>query len=120
MTDRDDGRFDRLPRRALQGGLELIEAKTHRSRRRGLMRLDVLGPDRALHIPGTGSVHTFAMRFALDLIWLRGDGTVARVDRDVPPRRMKACRRARSVVETEAGRADAFLAAGLAEADAGG
>ena len=36
-----------------------------------------------------------------------------RVDRDVPPRRMKMCRRARSVVEVNAGAADEFLAAGL-------
>jgi hypothetical protein len=36
-----------------------------------------------------------------------------RVDRDVAPRRMKACRRARSVLEVNAGSADEFLAAGL-------
>jgi hypothetical protein len=40
---------------------------------------------------------------------------VVRVDRDVPPRRMRTCMRARSVVEVAAGRADAFLAAGLAD-----
>ena len=53
------------------------------------------------------------MRFALDLIWLDRDGAVVRVDRDVPPRRLRACRAARSVVEVAAGRADAFLAGGL-------
>jgi hypothetical protein len=111
----EDPRFAKLPRRPLRDGLELIEARTHRSRRRGLMRLDALGPDHGLHIPGTGSVHTFAMRFALDLIWLARDGSVIRVDRDIPPRRMKLCARARSVIETEAGRADAFLAAGAGE-----
>ena len=51
------------------------------------------------------------MRFALDLIWLDRAGRVARIDRDVPPRRMKACLRARSVVECAAGRGDAFAAA---------
>jgi len=54
------------------------------------------------------------MRFPLDLIWLDGSGGVARVDRAVPPRRLKGCVRARSVVEANAGTADAFLAAGLA------
>jgi uncharacterized membrane protein (UPF0127 family) len=53
------------------------------------------------------------MRFALDLIWLGKDGRVVRVDRSVPPSRMRICTRARSVVETLAGQADAFLAAGL-------
>ena len=36
-----------------------------------------------------------------------------RVDRAVPPNRMKSCVKARSVVEANAGTADAFLAAGL-------
>ena len=53
------------------------------------------------------------MRFDLDLIWLRRDGSVARVDRDVGPWRMRLCLRARSVVETLAGQADAFVAAGV-------
>jgi uncharacterized membrane protein (UPF0127 family) len=113
QSGRDDRRFDGLPRRPLADGLQVIEASTHRSRRRGLARLDALGSDRALHIPGTPSVHTFGMRFALDLIWLRRDGTVLRVDRDVPAWRLRTCVRAGSVVETNAGRADAFLAAGL-------
>ena len=91
----------------------VIEAETHRSRRRGLARLDSLAADHALHIPQTPSVHTFGMRFDLDLIWLRRDGSIARVDRDVGPWRMRLCLRARSVVETRAGHADAFVAAGV-------
>ena len=39
----------------------------------------------------------FGMRFALDLVWLDRDGRVVRVDRAVPPRRVRALpRRARS------------------------
>lgn len=106
-----DDRFDGLPRRELPGGRVVIEARTHRSRRRGLSRLDALAPDQALHIPATPSVHTFGMRFALDLIWLGRDGGVVRVDRDVAPRRMRFCAGARSVIETVAGEADGFLAA---------
>ena len=79
----------------------------------GLARLDELPPDRALHIPRCRSVHTFGMRFPLDLIWLDGDGKVVDVDRNVPRRKLKSCRGARSVVETGAGQADAFLSAGL-------
>jgi uncharacterized protein len=58
-------------------------------------------------------VHTFTMRFALDLIWLDGDGGVVRIDRAVPPRRHRGCARARAVIETRAGCADRFLARGL-------
>lgn len=113
-----DDRFSGLPVRELPGGRGIIEARTHRSRRRGLARLDALPPDRALHIPQTPSVHTFGMRFALDLIWLDGRGEIVRVDRAVAPRRMRTCLRARSVIETVAGEADAFLTALSADAPA--
>lgn len=105
-----DDRFDGLPHTALDADRVLIEARTHRSRRRGLSRLDALDPMYALHIPQTPSVHTFGMRFALDLIWLDGEGAVVRVDHGVGARRMRLCVRARSVIETVAGEGDAFLA----------
>lgn len=56
-----------------------------------------------LLFPRTRSVHTFGMRFALDLIWLGADGEVLRVDRAVPPRSVRLCRGARAVVEVSAG-----------------
>ena len=108
-TDHAD-RFADLPHRTLTGDVVLVEARTSKARRRGLSRLDLLPADHALHIR-TASVHTFGMRFALDLIWLDKQGTVVRIDRDVPPHRVRACFRARSVVETVAGHADAFLSA---------
>jgi uncharacterized membrane protein (UPF0127 family) len=86
-------------------------ARTRAQRARGLAARDPLAPGEGLHIPRCRSVHTVGMRFALDLIWLRPDGTVARVDRDVPPRRVRTCLRARSVVEVNAGQADAYLRA---------
>lgn len=111
-SDSHNERFAGLPRRDLDGGLTVVEARTRKARRRGLSRLDSLPPDHGLLIR-TVSVHTFGMRFALDLIWLAKDGTVVRVDRDVPAARMRTCLKARSVVETAAGRADAFLSAGV-------
>jgi uncharacterized membrane protein (UPF0127 family) len=101
-------RFADLPRRTLTGGVTLVEASTGKARRRGLSRLDSIPNDHALRIR-TVSVHTFGMRFGLDLIWLDKQGTVIRVDRNVPPKRMRACFKGRSVVETVAGHADAFL-----------
>jgi uncharacterized membrane protein (UPF0127 family) len=113
MSPAQAERFDGLPRRTLTDGLLVIEATSRRSRRRGLARLDALPANHALHIPQCPGVHTFGMRFDLDLIWLGKDERVVRVDRGVPPRRMRTCLRARSVVETLAGEADAYLAAGL-------
>jgi uncharacterized membrane protein (UPF0127 family) len=99
--------------RELDGGLRVLEAEGWAERTRGLARRDELPAAEALHIPRCRSVHTFGMRFALDLVWLDGAGRAVRVDRDVPPRRFRTCLGARSVVECGAGRADAFLAAGL-------
>ena len=56
------------------------------------------------------------MRFALDLIWLRKDMAAKRIDRDVGPRRITFCPGASSVVETVAGTADEFIAAGVGAA----
>jgi uncharacterized membrane protein (UPF0127 family) len=106
-------RLEALEGRDLPGGLRVAEPRRRKERMAGLAGLDAMSPDEALHIPRCRSVHTFGMRFALDLVWLDADGHVVRVDRDVPPRRLKTCLRARSVVETPAGRADAFLEAGL-------
>jgi uncharacterized membrane protein (UPF0127 family) len=115
-----EARFAGLPVTEPGDGLVVVEAQTRRARRRGLALLDALDPSHGLHIPQTPSVHTFGMRFALDLIWLDGQGHTVRVDRDVSPRRMRLCLRARSVVETNAGRADAFLAAGVGGPGLGG
>jgi uncharacterized membrane protein (UPF0127 family) len=106
-------RLDALPGRELSGGLRVAEARSRAARLRGLAGLESMPRTAGLQIPGCRSVHTFTMRFPLDLIWLDRRGRPVRVDRDVPPRRMKACWRARSVVEVNAGTAEEFLAAGL-------
>jgi uncharacterized membrane protein (UPF0127 family) len=95
----------------LDGGLVLLVARSFRERRRGLAKMTPLPAGHGLRILKCNSIHTFGMRFALDLVWLARDGRVRRVDHDVAPRRMKLCVRARSVVETPAGEGDAFAAA---------
>ena len=109
----DCPRLDELPGRQLADGRRLAEARTRAARMRGLARLDAMPAEAALHLPRCRSVHTFTMRFPLDLIWLDRHGAPVRIDRDVPPRRLRTCLRARSVVEANAGQADAFVAAGL-------
>ena len=106
-------RLDALPGRDLPAGLRVAEADSRAARMRGLARLDRMPERLALHIPRCRSVHTFTMRFPLDLIWLGKDGEVVRIDPAVPPRRMKSCLRARSVVEANAGTAQRFVDAGL-------
>jgi uncharacterized membrane protein (UPF0127 family) len=68
----------------------------------------------ALLVPRCRSVHTFGMRFALDLVWLDACGAVVRVDRGVRPFRVRSCRAAQSVLELRSRPAEE-LAAALAE-----
>ncbi len=106
-------RLDALPARELPGGLRVARAERRPDRMKGLAKLDAMPAAYALHLPRCRSIHTFTMRFPLDLIWLGKDGQVVRVDPAVPPRRLKWCVKARSVVEANAGTADAFVAAGI-------
>ena len=106
-------RLDALPAGALPGGLRVARAERRTDRLKGLARLDAMPASYALHLPRCRSIHTFGMRFPLDLVWLDRHGRPVRVDRAVPPSRVRLCLRARSVVEANAGAADAFLAAGL-------
>jgi uncharacterized membrane protein (UPF0127 family) len=56
-------------------------------------------PAHALRLEPCRCVHTFGMRFALDLRWYDRDGRLLRVDEAVPPWRVRACRGAHAVVE---------------------
>ena len=105
------GRLAKLPTRELPGGLTLYEAAGFGSRLRGLAGLEALPPHAGLHLPRTRSVHTFGMRFALDVLWLDRRGEVVKVSHAVPRRRHRSCRRAASCVEVAAGNADRFAAA---------
>jgi uncharacterized membrane protein (UPF0127 family) len=106
-------RLRRLPAHELPGGLVVHEARGLRARRRGLAGLDDLAAGHALRIGRCRAVHTFGMRFPIDLVWLGRDGGVLRVDAEVPPRRHRWCRRAAAVVETKGGESGRFVAAGL-------
>jgi uncharacterized membrane protein (UPF0127 family) len=69
----------------------------------GLALLDRDSAGAGLLIPRCRSVHTFGMRFPLDLVFLDRAGRPIEVRRRVPPCRLAACRPAASVVEIPAG-----------------
>jgi uncharacterized membrane protein (UPF0127 family) len=104
-------RLGGLAAERLDPGLVIHVAQGFGARRRGLAGMEPMPPDHALRIPRTNSVHTFGMRFALDLVWLGRGGSVVRIDYDVPSERLKLCLRARSVIETRAGHGDRFARA---------
>jgi uncharacterized membrane protein (UPF0127 family) len=95
------GRLDRLPRRVLDGGLVVHEATTLRARLLGLafMRRPP-PPGHALLIAHCRSVHTFGMRFPIDVTFLDSNGRMLRTERAVPPRRVLSERGAFAVLET--------------------
>jgi uncharacterized protein len=91
-------RFKALPRRQVQGHVVPV-ATIFRPRLLGLAGLTREQAGTGLLIPRCASVHTFAMRFDLDLIFLDRDDRELAVCRGVPPRRLAWHRAAAAVLE---------------------
>jgi hypothetical protein len=94
-------RFDRLPYRFVHGR-EVPVATGLRARTLGLSHLDRADAGPGLLIPRCAGVHTFGMRFALDVYFLDGDGALLSTRLGVPPRRFVAQRGASAVLEIPA------------------
>ena len=77
------------------------------ARNRGLLGRDGLAPGAGLLIAPTNAVHTFFMRFPIDIVFVRKDGTVSKVRPAVGPWRLAASLSASAVVELPAGAAAA-------------
>jgi uncharacterized protein len=91
-------RLRALPRREPLGqGVPV--AATRRARLLGLAGLDREAAGEGLLLPRCASVHTFGMRFELDLFFLDAAGEVLSARRGVPPRRVVWHRRAEAVLE---------------------
>lgn len=83
--------------------LRLSFAHRFVERLRGLLGHARLDDDRGLWIAPCGSVHTFGMRFPIDVVFVDRDGRVVRVAEQVAAGRMAFARKAVSVVEVAAG-----------------
>ena len=89
-------------------------AENPRTRMKGLLGRQSLGPGEGLLLKPAGSVHTAFMRFPIDVIFLDASMQVLRVERGVPPWRLKGTRGARAVLEMAAGAAERHgIAAGM-------
>jgi uncharacterized membrane protein (UPF0127 family) len=100
-------RFGHCPPRRLLGHRVLV-ATGPLARLLGLAHLDREEAPSALLIPRCRCVHTFGMRFALDLYFLDGEGDVVEARLGVPPRRLAFCARAHAVLELAAGKGGEF------------
>lgn len=74
--------------------------RTWPERLRGL--LGTSGDAGAVLIARCGSIHTFGMRYAIDVAFIRDDGEVVGVRRGLAPGRVASCRRASCVLERPA------------------
>jgi uncharacterized protein len=84
----------------------LLRAFDSESRRRGLLKRDFLADGSALVIAPTNAIHTFFMRFAIDVAFVARDGRVLKLRRAMPPWRIAAAWGAFAVVELAAGALD--------------
>lgn len=91
-----------LSRDAVLGGAIDI-ADTSEKRRVGLLRHERLEEGEGLWIVPCESVHTFFMKFAIDLVYVDKKKRVRKVRRAVPPWRLSACLSAHSILELPAG-----------------
>jgi hypothetical protein len=81
-------------------------ADTSAKRRTGLLKHERLAPGEGLWISPCESVHTFFMKFPIDLVYIDRKHKVRKVRSSVPAWRLSACLPAHSVVELPAGTAE--------------
>lgn len=82
---------------------QLLLAFDSSSRRKGLLGRDSLDEGMAMLIAPSNAVHTFFMRFRIDVAFLAKDGRVLKVRHAVPARRITAALRAYAVAEMPEG-----------------
>ena len=78
-------------------------ADSSQKRRTGLLKHTGLEEGEGLWILPCESVHTFFMKFAIDLVYVDKKNKVRKVCRAVPPWRLSACLSAHSIIELPAG-----------------
>jgi uncharacterized protein len=80
-------------------------AHTMFARMRGLLGKRGLESGEGLLIRPAPSIHTFFMRFPIDVVFLSRQGEVLKVAERVPPWRARSCRHSHAVLELAAGEA---------------
>jgi uncharacterized membrane protein (UPF0127 family) len=92
----------------------LLPAFDSRTRNVGLLGRRSLDPGTAMIIAPTNAVHTFFMRFPIDIAFVKKDGRILKIRDRLPAWRMAAAWGAYAVVEMPAG---SFDLAGTAKGD---
>lgn len=85
------------------GGVQVRVARSFGARLVGLLGRGALAPEQALLLVPCDNVHTFFMRFAIDVVFVDRDGVVLAVVPRLAPWRVAAARRAHACLELAAG-----------------
>lgn len=83
---------------------DVAVARTAWARTCGLLGRRGLAPGSGLVLPGCAAIHTWFMRFAIDVLFLDRDWRVLRRLERLRPWRVAFCRRGETVIEMAAGR----------------
>ena len=86
-------------------------ADTSATRRTGLLKHTGLAPGEGLWIAPTEAVHTFGMKFPIDVLFLDKKRKVLKIRHEMPRSRMSLCLPAHSVLELPSGTAAAMKTA---------
>jgi len=81
----------------------VIPACESDARRKGLLGRDSFAKGSAMVIAPSNAIHTFFMRFPIDALFVRRNGVVVKVRRNIPPWRAAAALWAYAVIELPAG-----------------
>jgi len=80
-----------------------MQTQSMKERLGGLLVLDELKREQALWITPCNSVHTFGMKYALDLVYIDKNNIVRGLVSQLKPWRMSLCIKAKAVMELTAG-----------------
>ena len=96
-------------RAVLDNGDTVVErlhvARTCQERMRGLLGRESLADDEGMWLPNCRLIHTFGMKFRIDVVYLNRRLEVRKVVAGLPPHRLSACLAADSVIELKHGAA---------------
>jgi uncharacterized membrane protein (UPF0127 family) len=81
----------------------VIPAFDSDARRKGLLGRDSFEEGSAIVIAPSSAIHTFFMQFPIDALFVRRDGVVVKVRRNIPPWRTAAALWAYAVIELPGG-----------------
>ena len=95
--------------RSTELGHSIAVANTSSARNKGLLKQSGLLDGHGLWLVPCEGIHTFFMKFAIDLVYIDRKKQVRKVVRGVTPWRLSVCISAHSVIELPAGSAEKSL-----------